>query len=251
MTGSNPDAGVVFGDRAVYFPGAETVVVADVHVGRDEASAVSLPLGERADLLDRFDGLLGRFDPDTVVIAGDVVHTFGRVTDRSRRTLDALRDACEANGSTLELVAGNHDTALASARDGSVREEYVLGSSRRREGRGDGDRDASRTVVCHGHEPPSTAADRYVVGHVHPTIEIEGDRRPCFLRGAGTYRGADVLVLPAFTRLAPGVAVNDAVDGGLASPLVSDASAMAPTVYDPDRGDAVRFPPLGEFGRLL
>jgi len=251
VTGSNLDAGVVFGDRAVYVPGTETVVIADVHIGRDEASAVSLPLGERADLRDRFNDLLGQFDPETVVIAGDVVHTFDRVSDRSRRTLDALRDACEANGSTLELVAGNHDTALTSAHDGPVREEYVLGPSRRREGGSDGDRDAPRTVVCHGHEPSSTAADRYVVGHVHPTIEIEGDRRPCFLRGAGTYRGADVLVLPAFTRLAPGVAVNDAVGGGLASPFVSDASAMAPTVYDTDRGEAVRFPPLGEFDRLL
>ena len=248
---AGPAAGVVFGDRAVYLPEAEAAVIADVHVGRDEASTVSLPLGERADLRDRLDGLLDRFDPETVVVAGDAVHTFGRVTDRSRRTLDALRDACEANGATLELVAGNHDAALASAWDEPVREEYVLGPPRRRDDGGDGNRDAPRTVVCHGHEPPSTAADRYVVGHVHPTIEIEGDRRPCFLRGAGTYRGADVLVLPAFTRLAPGVAVNDAVDGGLDSSLVPDAGAMAPTVYDTDRGDAVRFPPLGEFRGLL
>jgi metallophosphoesterase superfamily enzyme len=102
-----------------------------------------------------------------------------------------------------------------------------------------------------------------VIGHVHPTIGIEGDRRPCFLRGEGTYRGADLLVLPAFTRLAPGVAVNDMRTGAFDSPLVTDADRLAPVVVDPGGGDdgvdagegsagePLRFPPLGEFRGLL
>ncbi|TKX59931.1 metallophosphoesterase [Halorubrum sp. SS7] len=252
-------ADAAFAERAVYLRAHDALVVADLHVGRGEASAVSLPLGERRDLVDRLDALLDRFDPGTVVVAGDAVHTFDRVTDRARGTLNALRDRCEASGATLELVAGNHDAALADAWDGPVSEELVLTG-----GDGsDGDpADPQRTVVRHGHEAPaadraSTPADRYVIGHVHPTIEIEGDRRPCFLSGAGTYRGADLLVLPAFTRLAAGVPVNDAVRTGLDSPLVTDAAALAPVVYDPDAGDAdgaasaLRFPPLGEFDRLL
>ncbi|RLM72597.1 metallophosphoesterase [Halorubrum sp. Atlit-26R] len=239
---------VSFAERAVYLSDADALVVADLHAGRGEASAVSLPLGERADLVDRLGALLDRFDPGTVVVAGDAAHTFDRVTDRALGTLNALRDRCEASGAALELAAGNHDAALANAWDGPVREELVLNE-------GDGsDDDAAgrpRTVVCHGHEAPSTAADRYVIGHVHPTIEIEGDRRPCVLRGEGTYRGADLLVLPAFTRLAAGVPVNDAATAGLDTPLVTDAAALAPTVYDPDRGEPLRFPPLGAFDRLL
>ncbi|QAU12545.1 metallophosphoesterase [Halorubrum sp. BOL3-1] len=267
MTGSDAGVGrgtafsdVAFAERGVCLPAADALVVADLHVGRGEASAVSLPLGERADLVDRLGALLDRFDPETVIVAGDVVHTFDRVTDRALETLDALREACSAREADLELVAGNHDTALANAWEGSLREAYVVeepvgdetvddGSTEN--GSVDGGSGTRTTAICHGHEPPSTAADRYVFGHVHPTIEIDGDRRPCFLRGAGTYRGADVLLLPAFTRLAAGVPVNDAVGGGLASPLVDDAAAMAPTVYDADAGEPLRFPPLGEFGRLL
>ena len=244
--GDSAFSDVAFAERAVYLPASDALVVADLHVGRGEASAVSLPLGERADLVDRIGALLDRFDPATVVVAGDIVHTFDRVSDRVREALDALRDRCEASGAALELVAGNHDTALADAWDAPVREELVLGES--------GDRAASeapRTVICHGHETPSTTADRYVIGHVHPTIEIEGDRRPCVLRGEATYRSADLLVLPAFTRLAPGVAVNDAVSAGLDSPVVGDAAALAPVVYDADRGVPLRFPPLGAFDRLL
>ncbi|QUO47222.1 metallophosphoesterase [Halorubrum ruber] len=255
MTDSPPDADVAFAERAVYLSDADALVVADLHVGRGEASAVSLPLGERADLVDRLGALLDRFDPATVVVAGDAVHTFDRVTDRAREALDALRDGCEASGAALELVAGNHDAALADAWDGPVREELVLEAS------GDSsDGDSPRTVVCHGHEAPSAPADRYVIGHVHPTIEIEGDRRPCVLRGEGTYRGADLLVLPAFTRLAPGVAVNDMGTAAFDSPLVTDADRLAPVVIDspPDGGDGgsdggepLRFPPLGEFRELL
>jgi len=264
-----PGSGPTFADRAVYLSNADALVVADLHVGRAEASAVSLPLGERADLVDRLAALLDRFDPGTVVVAGDVVHTFDRVTDRSRETLNALRDACEERGADLELVAGNHDSALPNGWDERVREELVLGEGGERDTDAAGATDAAdttgatRTVVCHGHEEPSATADRYVVGHVHPTIEIEGDRRPCFLRGPETYRGADLLVLPAFTRLAPGVAVNDMSTGAFDSPLVTDADRLAPVVVDspaagsdgdPDAGgagEALRFPPLGEFRRLL
>ncbi len=250
--------GIAFGERAAYLGRHDALVLADPHVGRGEASAVSLPLGEREDLVDRLAGLLARFAPETVVVAGDVVHTFDRVSDRSLETLDALRDACESSGAALELVAGNHDAALASAWDGPVREEYVLDAARV-----DADPDASRTVVCHGHEAPSATADRYVIGHVHPTIEIEGDRRPCFLRGGGSYRGADLLMLPAFTRLAPGVAVNDMRTGAFDSPLVTDADRLAPIVVDSgtvgagdaggagDAWEPFRFPPLGEFREQL
>ena len=233
--------GVRFGERAAFFPAHDALVVADLHVGRGEASAVTFPVGEREDLLARIDALCARFDPERVVIAGDVVHTFSAVSDRSRETLAALREACDASGAALELVAGNHDTALANAWDGPLREAVVL----------DDGADAPRTVVCHGHEPTSVAADRYVIGHVHPTIDIEGDRRPCFLRGDGVYRDADLLALPAFTRLAPGVAVNEMRTDAFNSPLVTDADRLAPVVFDPDGGEPLRFPPLGAFRELL
>ena len=231
---------VAFAERAAFFPGHDALVVADLHVGRGEASAVSFPVGEREDLLTRLDGLLSRFDPERVVGAGDVVHTFSAVSERSRESLAVLRDACEERGAAVELAAGNHDTALESAWDGPIREAVVLDAD-----------DAPRTVVSHGHEPPSIAAERYVIGHVHPTIEIEGDRRPCFLHGEGVYRGADLLIMPAFTRLAPGVAVNEMRTDAFDSPLVTDADRLAPIVFDPGRREPLRFPPLGAFRELL
>lgn len=239
--------GVAFADRAAYLEAAGTLVLADLHVGRGESSAVSLPIGERADLHERFASLLERFEPGTVVVAGDVIHTFHEVSDRSLETLDRLAEECHDAGAEIELVAGNHDTALPTAWGGPVHDEYVVGE----DDDGDENTAAPRTVVCHGHEPPRLDGDRYVFGHVHPTIEIEGDRRACFLHGEGLYHGSDVLGLPAFTRLAPGVAVNDMATAEFGTPLVTDANRLEPIVIESGGGEPLRFPPLGEFRSML
>lgn len=231
---------VVYRDRAAYLPGADALVVADVHVGRDEASAVEFPLGERRDLRDRLADHLDACSPETVVFAGDVLHQFGSATARARDGVADLTAACREAGARPVFVRGNHDTALDSVFDGTVHDEYVLGETA-----------DARVVVCHGHVLPDEEAALYVVGHDHPAITIEGTRRPCFLYGEGAFRGADVLVLPAFNRLAPGVVVNGLRTRDVQSPLVNDVDAFRPVVYDEGAGEALTFPPLGEFRRML
>jgi metallophosphoesterase superfamily enzyme len=224
------------GDRAVYLPGADALVVADLHLGRDAASAVEFPLGERTALRDRLTDALGRFAPGAVVLAGDVCHRFDGPSADAVDALRGLTRACRDAGARPVLVAGNHDPGLAAAWDGRVHDRYRL---------------ADDTLVAHGHEAVAADAPLYVIGHDHPTIEIEGRRRPCLLYGPGAHRGGDLLVLPAFTPLAPGVAVNGMGAADFDSPLVTDADALRPVVFDPDADDALAFPPLGRFRRLL
>ncbi len=226
---------VRIGRRSVYLPDADALVLADLHIGRDAASNVELPLGERADLRDRLQELLDRFAPGTVVFAGDVLHAFDSVPTGVDRTLTALVDLVEAADGKPVVVAGNHDGMLDAVWDGEPVEEYRLADD--------------RTVVVHGHERPTTDADRYVIGHEHPTIEIEGDRRPCHLYGKDVYGGSDVLVVPAFSRLAPGILLNRTRQ--LGSPLVDDPDEFRPIVRDANAGETYRFPPLGEFRALL
>jgi len=225
-----------FRGRAVYLPATGTLVAADLHIGRDEASGVEFPLGERADLDERLAALVARYDPAEVVLAGDILHSFAGGSRRADRGLRNLLDGVRDAGATPVMVAGNHDGGLREVWDGAVHDAYRL---------------ADGTVVCHGHEPPEASGDRYVVGHDHPAIAIEGDRRPCFLWAPDSYRGGDLLMLPAFTRLAAGVEVNGMGTDDFRSPLVTDADALRPIVRDPDGGETLRFPPLGEFRRLL
>jgi putative SbcD/Mre11-related phosphoesterase len=224
-----PDADLF--ERAVFLPSADTVVVADLHLGRARASDVEFPIDERGEVLDRLDALLAEADPDTVVVAGDLLHSFSSLPHGVREAVDDLRARVSDADAALVVTPGNHDTRLDDAFDGPTASAYELGNG---------------TIVCHGHEAPETTAERYVIGHDHPAIEIEGRRYPCALYAPDAYRGGAVLALPAFTPLAPGVAVNGASGSDLASPLLADLDSFRPLVRDTDAGETLPFPPLSD-----
>jgi len=226
-------------DRAVYLPDADTLVCADLHVGRDAASNVEFRVGEHEDLRERFRALCDRYEPAEAVVAGDLLHSFDRLPRGAVETVRALRAAAESVDCRLVVTPGNHDSMLGEVWDGPTPEEYRI----------DG---ADRSVVAvHGHAPPTTDADWYVVGHDHPTIDVEGMRRPCYLHGPSAYGSAGVLMLPAFSRLPVGVEVNEMRAGDFQSPLIEAAGGLRPVVRDEAADRTHEFPPLSEFRRLL
>lgn len=227
--------GVVFRDRAVYLPAHGTLVLADLHLGKGAASNVEWPVGERGDITDRFAALVQRFDPDEVVVAGDLLHSFSTLPRGVMGSVRELTSAAREAGARVLVTPGNHDAMLGEVWKGPTAEEHRVGDY----------------VVTHGHVEPEGDADCYVVGHEHPTIEIEGKRRPCYLRAEDHYRGADLLVLPSFTRLAAGVVVNGMDTRDFQSPLVTRADDLRPVVRDEAADETLSFPPLGEFRRML
>ena len=225
--------GVTFRDRALLL--SDVLVIADLHVGRGSTSRVTLPVGDGTEMIERLETLCERADPEVVVVAGDLLHSFETVPRRIESTLTGVREVAQDAGATVVVTPGNHDTMLDSVWSGRTDPEYRIGD----------------TVVCHGHVEPETEAQRYVVGHDHPTISIEGRRRPCFLVGHGVYRGSDLVMLPSFNRLVSGVEVNELSASEFLSPLVRDVDALAPVVRDEDAGETLTFPPLGEFRHRL
>ncbi|MFB6210171.1 MAG: metallophosphoesterase [Halobacteriales archaeon] len=227
--------------RAAYLSPADTVVLADIHVGRDRTSDIELGLGERTMLIEAVTALIERFEPNEVVFAGDTLHSFSRVPVEVERTFEAIVEAATATGATLTILRGNHDTQLSAVIDDerSLQEGYRLA---------DGD-----TVVHHGHVAPERTADRYVIGHDHPAIEIEGQRRPCYLLAEDVYDDADVLALPAFNPLIQGVAVNGTARGDLQSPLLERIGRFKPIVHDAgeDGAGTLTFPRLSSFREFL
>ncbi|WP_302082427.1 metallophosphoesterase [Salinibaculum rarum] len=226
-------ADLTLDDRALLVE--DTLVLADCHLGRGPSSNVELPMGDGSDVLDRIEALLARHDPATLVVAGDLLHSFRTIPRTVERVVDGIAAATREADTRMVVAPGNHDTMLSSVWDGPTEAEYRVGD----------------TVVCHGHEAPDTEADRYVVGHDHPTITIEGQRRPCYLAGDGVYRGAAVVMVPAFNRLLRGVEVNEMGAADFMSPLLTDVDAFAPVVLDEDSRETLSFPPLGEFRHRL
>ncbi|MFD1641034.1 metallophosphoesterase [Halohasta litorea] len=227
---------LAFRDRAVYLPATETLVVADLHLGREAVSNVAAPLGERRDLLDRLSRLRSLFDPTTVVFAGDLLHSFSTVPDGVEETIEELYLECVDDGIEVVAIEGNHDQLLETVWPASIKSSVKLDDG---------------TVVCHGHEEPDLEGNRYLIGHDHPAMTIEGVKRPCLCVDPTGYRGRELVVLPAFTRLAGGVELNRLRADALQSPLVSSVGSLQPTVWDADTEQTLRFPPLGEFRRLL
>jgi putative SbcD/Mre11-related phosphoesterase len=226
-------AGLRLRDRAALVD--DVLVLADLHVGKAAASNVEAPVGAGADMVDRVEALCERFDPETVLVAGDLLHSFETLPHLVEETLDGLRRVVRAADAEVVVTPGNHDTMLDVVWGGHTTPEDRIGD----------------TVVCHGHVEPERDADRYIVGHDHPTITIEGHTRPCYLAGDGVYRGADLLMVPSFNRLVTGVEVNEMAASDFLSPLVRDADALAPVVRDADREETLAFPPLGEFRHRL
>jgi metallophosphoesterase superfamily enzyme len=227
--------GVAFRDRAAYLEGADALVLADLHIGRDATSNVDAGLGEHEDLTGRFAALLSHFAPREAVLAGDVLHSFSHLPRGAEATLAALTDLATTHDCRLVVTPGNHDGLLGEVWDGPSRATHTVGE----------------WAVCHGHEAPTERAARYVVGHDHPALRIEGRKHPCYLYAPGHYEGGDVLVVPAFSRLSAGVTINRLRPDEFASPLVRDPGSFRPVVRDEDADETLVFPPLARFRRLL
>ncbi|QSG14797.1 metallophosphoesterase [Halapricum desulfuricans] len=238
---------ITFRDRAALIE--ETLVLADLHFGRASESAVEAPIEDGRDVLDRFVNLLEATEPRDVVVAGDLLHAFDTATPTVEHRLAALDERVADAGAELIVVAGNHDTMLGEIRDGPIVDRYRL-DDRTVVVHGH-ERPDDRTVVVHGHERPGVEAERYVLGHDHPAIEIEGQRRPCFLRGPGGPDSAELLVLPAFNRFTAGVPVNGMSADDFQSPLVVAADPLEPIVRDENARETLRFPSLGSLRHHL
>jgi DNA ligase-associated metallophosphoesterase len=178
-------------ERALHWPRAATLFVADVHLGKAaafRAGGVPLPRGGTAADLARLAALIERTQARRLVVLGDLLHAAaGRVA-----ALDAAFRAWRAQHAALEimLVRGNHDDRA-----------------------GDPPQDWGVTVVAEPHPlapflachvPQSPPTGYALCGHIHPGARLSGpagetERLPCFVIGR---RRAILPAFGAFTGLA-------------------------------------------------
>lgn len=226
-----------FGARAVYLPDTETAAVSDLHVGLADAArreGTGVPFDEGMVLEKAVRDVLTRFEPSTLVFNGDVQHSFGGMGD-ARDTVRRLRRVAESYDASPVFVEGNHDTNLDSVVETCAWHEE------------------SDVVFTHGHTIPPDLPDAslYIVGHDHPTVEIEMQKQACFLYGPFNFDGwdANVLMTPALNPLCEGVVVNEMRASDFLSPFVRCFGDFRVVVETED--EVLRFPPISEFERML
>jgi putative SbcD/Mre11-related phosphoesterase len=188
--------------RAVWLERESVLAVADLHLGyvwAQRAEGNLLPLSAPDDALARFAALLHEYQPREVVVLGDIVHRAVSLEPIREELRQLCRLCSKLPDTRLQLLAGNHDRALAVL----LREcEIALPLTPNAR--------IGPHVFLHGDRPSAEGAPgeggRVFMGHEHPAISlgdgVKGLKCPCFLVAD------DLIVLPAFSTWAAGSEVR-------------------------------------------
>lgn len=185
---------------ALFWPGEETLVVADLHFEKGSSAAEQgrlLPPWDTRATLDRLAGLLRRYAPRRVVALGDSFHdrrAAGRLSAADAGRLLAMTEAAK-----FVWVLGNHDPEPPQGLPGEAVPEWRRGPlSFRHEG-------------IRGVRAGEMSGE--VCGHHHPKVQVavRGTTvtRPCFMTDARR------LMLPALGAYAGGLDVRSPAIAGL------------------------------------
>jgi DNA ligase-associated metallophosphoesterase len=168
--------------RAVYWPSRSIMLLADLHLGKEHhfrKEGIPIPFGANDSTLSRLHHLLKFFQPQKVIILGDLFHSdYNYGWEKFHHLVKAQKHI------QFELVAGNHDILHPGIYEESkihLRESTLI-----------------LEPFCFSHKPSGDTEDGYkLAGHIHPGIRMRGLGRqslrlPCF------WFGSKQGILPAF-----------------------------------------------------
>ncbi len=198
---------VLLPERALDWPRAATLFVADIHLGKAaafRAASVAIPDGNLGDDLTRLSRALARTGASRLVLLGDLLHAR---KGRAASTLKAITEWRASHASLdILLVRGNHDV-----RAGDPPDEWAITCV---------DAPALLPPFVLRHEPVESREGYTLAGHLHPGVRLVGSARqemrlPCF------WFGVRVGVLPAFSTFT-GLAVVKPAPGDRVFVVVDD-----------------------------
>lgn len=174
---------VLLAQKAAWLPAHDTLLVADVHVGKAQSFrqlGVPVPHGTTGETLALLSTLIDALPVRRVVFLGDLLHSAHAHAPATLAAMAAWRARHAAIG--LTLVRGNHDERAgdppASLDIEIVDEPFALGAF----------------AMCH--HPRARSGAYVLAGHEHPCVSIGSGmdrvRLPCF------HFGERFGVLPAF-----------------------------------------------------
>jgi DNA ligase-associated metallophosphoesterase len=193
--GGPPEAEVsLLPARAVWWAAAQTLLVADLHLGKCEtmrANGAPMPESVLEADLTRLAAVAHHTEAARVLVLGDLLHAAIGVTDWLLEEVGAWRE--HAMGRVEIAVApGNHDSRIRVASEAWGLRVMPDGFTEGPFG------------FCH--EPCEMAGVYTWAGHLHPKARVSGPRDsvslPCFWLGRRTG------VLPAFSAFTGGVRVE-------------------------------------------
>jgi DNA ligase-associated metallophosphoesterase len=200
-------------ERAAWLPASETLLVADLHLGKAQSfrrSGVPVPAGTTAAVFGRLDRLIERRAPRELIVLGDLLH--GPLSQRGP-AIDALAHwRARYTRMAVRMVRGNHDASAGDPPPACGIEAVSAPLMH------------AGLALCH--EPDEPAACFRVAGHVHPVLRMRGriDR----IRVACFWVRPDALILPAFGEFTGGWPVMPQAGEQVFAVAGSDVIAVPP-----------------------
>jgi uncharacterized protein len=181
-------------EGAVFHPGEQTAVIADLHLGYEWARGASgdcVIAHSLEETLKRLATLIDRTMASRLIVAGDLLES-SRPCPQTVDDVRRLRAWLADRDVSLLVLEGNHDVSSAPSIKRASHRSIPLPLTCTIAG----------WTIGHGHRS-LTGAQR-ISGHHHPVLRCQGIAAPCFLVGPGR------IVLPAFSSNAAGCDVISA-----------------------------------------
>jgi hypothetical protein len=222
--------GIEMIDLALHVKKHRLLVLADLHIGFEEALAkqgVLVPRFQYKDMIDRLEQVFAKIDAETVVLNGDLKHEFGTITKQEWKETMRLFDYLSRKCKNIIVVKGNHDPNIDPlVRKKAVRlvKEFIIGD----------------ITIAHGDTAPKAEPAVIVMGHEHPAVSLREKGRvekfKCFLKGR--YKKSVLLVQPSFN---PCVEGTDVTKEQVLSPLIKSIRDFQVYVVDDVRKKTLHF----------
>jgi DNA ligase-associated metallophosphoesterase len=175
---------ILMPERAMLIERTRTLLVADVHLGKDTTfriAGIPIPGDATADSLARLSSALERSQARRLIFLGDLVHARTSLDAMTVSTIQAWRE--RHREIEMLLVPGNHD-----AHSGALPPELRIKTTAE---------ELIEPPFVFKHHPEVSPHGYALAGHIHPAIRLTGrgrqkERVACFL-----FR-REVGLLPAF-----------------------------------------------------
>ncbi|MBT7902959.1 metallophosphoesterase [Candidatus Woesearchaeota archaeon] len=230
-------------DLALWMPNQGFLIIADLHMGFEEAltkQGILIPKFHFKDLILRLKKIIqtikkrkSKNNINKIIINGDLKHNFGIIGEDEWRDVLKLIDFLKKECEELILIKGNHDTTLQhiSRKRHLTTKPYFL---------------FNNTLIIHGDKPikllikqlvkeNNTKITTTIIGHEHTAISLSTPTRTekfkCFLYGKyqlTLLKKIDLITLPSFNLVTEG---TDVIKEKLLSPILKTVNLKNFNVY--------------------
>jgi uncharacterized protein len=209
--------GIEIIDSALWLVKEKILIIADLHIGYEEAlnkQGVLITRNQFKETVELLNKILKSVKPEKIVINGDLKHEFGGISSQEWRETTQILQLLLNNGQVI-LIKGNHDTILGPiARKNGIEivDSYCIND----------------VCIVHGDKiidnEKTRKAKTLIIGHEHPAISLREESKiekyKCFL--LGKWKKQNLIVMPSFLTIIEG---SDILKEEILSPYLEQSLA--------------------------